>query len=68
MVSKVLIKIVGYLLSRKEGRVGSPEKPLSGLGEVTYRKYWRLAVFQYLRTATDAVTMDGECCIAIEVI
>jgi hypothetical protein len=50
----------GYLLSKKEGRVGSPEKPLSGLGEVTYRKYWTLSVFGYLRNAADNVSMDGE--------
>jgi hypothetical protein len=46
-------------LSKKEGRVGSPEKPLSGLGEVTYKKYWKLAVFQYLRNA-DNPTMEGK--------
>ncbi len=51
---------IGYLLSKKEGRVGSPEKPLSGLGEVTYRKYWTLAVFDYLRNAVGNVTMDGK--------
>ncbi|KAK8854477.1 hypothetical protein IAR55_003215 [Kwoniella newhampshirensis] len=47
-----------YLLSKKEGRVGSPEKPLSGLGAVTYKGYWRLAVFSYLRSAPADVTMD----------
>lgn len=50
----------GYLLSKKEGRVGSPEKPLSGLGAVTYKKYWQLAVFAYLRDKTGTVTIDGK--------
>lgn len=50
----------GYALTKKEGRVGSPEKPLSGLGEVTYKRYWKIAVFQYLRESTGPITMDGE--------
>ena len=53
--------ITGYLLSKKEDRVGSPEKPLSGLGEVTYKKYWQLTVFRYLKDATGSIGMDGEC-------
>ena len=50
----------GYQLSKKEDRVGSPEKPLSGLGEVTYKTYWKLTVFRYLRDAEGEVSMDGE--------
>lgn len=42
-----------YLLSKKERRVGSPEKPLSSLGALSYRNYWTLAIMQYLRTAPD---------------
>ena len=39
---------MSYLLSRKEMRRGSPERPLSDLGFLTYRSYWRLAVFRVL--------------------
>ena len=56
---------IGYALSKKEGRVGSPEKPLSGLGEVTYKRYWKIKVFEYLRSAPDTVTMNGKLARAV---
>ncbi|KZT29906.1 hypothetical protein NEOLEDRAFT_1174884 [Neolentinus lepideus HHB14362 ss-1] len=40
-----------YLLSKKERRAGSPEKPLSSLGALSYKNYWTLAVMQYLNIA-----------------
>ncbi|CDS00973.1 hypothetical protein [Sporisorium scitamineum] len=49
---------ISFLLSKKEGRTGSPEKPLSDLGLLSYRNYWTLAVFYYLRIAPDEVTME----------
>ena len=50
----------GYLLSKKEQRLGSPEKPLSALGAIGYRKYWTYAVMRFLYTAPDHIKLEGE--------
>ena len=37
----------GYLLTKTENKIGSPEKPLSDLGLISYRSYWKNALLQY---------------------
>ncbi|XP_028822764.1 histone acetyltransferase KAT6B-like isoform X2 [Denticeps clupeoides] len=37
-----------YLLSRQEGQAGSPEKPLSDLGRLSYLAYWKSVVLEHL--------------------
>lgn len=37
-----------YLLTKVEEKTGSPEKPLSDMGLVSYRSYWRLILCKYL--------------------
>lgn len=39
---------LSYLLSQKEGQVGTPERPLSALGAQTYEAYWKIKVIEQL--------------------
>lgn len=46
-----------YLLTRAEKKTGSPEKPLSDMGLVSYRNYWRLVLSYQLRDQRSPVSI-----------
>lgn len=46
-----------YLLTRLEGKAGSPEKPLSDMGLVSYRNYWRLVLCYQLRDQRESLSI-----------
>lgn len=53
---KLLIAF-SYELSKLEGLVASPEKPLSDLGKLSYRSYWSWVLLEILKNACGSLSI-----------
>ncbi|KAG8829914.1 hypothetical protein FRC17_005804 [Serendipita sp. 399] len=62
-VTTTEVCLLGYLLTLKEGRYGTPERPLSKLGAIAYSRYWQLAVYKVLdeTSPSDNLRMEDIC-------
>ncbi|KAI7888995.1 acyl-CoA N-acyltransferase [Mucor mucedo] len=47
-----------YLLSKKESKTGSPERPLSDLGLLSYRSYWKNVLYRELENQESPISIE----------
>jgi histone acetyltransferase MYST1 len=49
---------VSYEITKREGTTGSPEKPLSDLGKISYRSYWAFVILKLLERDVRNITIQ----------
>jgi len=50
---------VSYELSKKQEKVGGPERPVSDLGQKAYKPYWNATVVDFLRSCAEERDENG---------
>eukprot|EP00978_Attheya_sp_CCMP212_P037533 scaffold178002_cov46-Attheya_sp.AAC.1 len=58
LLALVITIAFSYELSKKEEKVGSPEKPMSDLGQQAYKPYWTSTIVDFLIQHADCNTMS----------
>jgi histone acetyltransferase MYST1 len=58
LLALVVTIAFSYELSKKEEKVGSPEKPMSDLGQQAYKPYWTSTIVDFLIQHADCNTMS----------
>lgn len=54
-----------YELSKKEGKVGTPERPLSDLGLLSYRGYWTRVLLDILKKHKGNISIKVRICLNV---
>jgi hypothetical protein len=49
-----------YLLSKEENKTGTPERPLSELGLLSYRSYWKWSLYRIMANQADPISVQGK--------
>ncbi|KAI9320480.1 acyl-CoA N-acyltransferase [Dichotomocladium elegans] len=57
-----------YLLTKTEENTGSPEKPLSNLGLLSYRKYWKTSIYKELDHQEQPISIEDDVISTLELL